>query len=347
MAYWSERLRRQRYGLDSETVRSYLPLDQVLEGMMSLYQELFDLRFTRLPEAHAWHPETQVYAMTDRSNNAPLGAFVLDLHPRTGKYGHAAVFPVRLGKSDPTVTLVCNFPRATASHPSLLSHEETETLFHEFGHLIHALVSAHTPYVAQNGMAVATDFVEAPSQLLEEWTWHPAVLRRISAHRDTSEPMPDELIRKMLAARHHMDANYYLAQAVMALYDLRMHGQPTDVAVKASDIARWYREMELEYRALEVPDDALQAAGWSHLADYDAGYYGYLWSKVYALDLFTRFTDDPLDTAVGTEYRQTILEPGASKPEHELIHAFLGRAGSDAAFLAALGIAGTDIDGAK
>ena len=339
IAYWSERMRQERYTFDAETVRSYFPLDRVLQGMMSLYEELFSLRFTAR-DSTAWHPDAQVFAMTDRASGDVFGTFILDLYPRASKYGHAAVFPIRLSRHDPVAALVCNFPRSTETHPSFISHDEVETLFHEFGHLIHALVSSRAPYASQNGMAVSLDFVETPSQMLEEWTWHPEVLRRISAHRDTGEPIPDDLIKKMLAARHHMDANYFMAQAVLALYDLRMHGPPIHVTVTAEDIARWFREMELQYRAIDMPDDAIQAAGWWHLAGYDAGYYGYLWSKVYALDLFTRFASNPLDASIGAQYRVTVLEQGASKPETELIRSFLGREGSDAAFIAALGISG-------
>ena len=305
---------------------------------MSVYEDLFGLRIVARDDVTTWHPEATVYTMSDRQSGRELGTFILDFFPRPGKYGHAAAFPVHLGLTGSLVVLVCNFTRATDHEPSLLSHDEVETLFHEFGHLVHWLISSGVPHASQNGVAVAMDFVEMPSQMLEEWTWHPRVLRQISARHGSEASLPDDLIAKMLAARHHMDANYYLAQAVMALYDLRMHGQKAGVTVTPSDIARWYREMELEYCAIDMPDDAIQAAGWSHLANYDAGYYGYLWSKVYALDLFTRFAPDPMDPSVGLAYRAAVLEPGASKPEAELIRSFLGREGSNAAFLNTLGI---------
>jgi Zn-dependent oligopeptidase len=164
------------------------------------------------------------------------------------------------------------------------------------------------------------------------------VLKRITRHHETGAVIPDELITKLLASRHHMDANYYLAQAVMALYDFRMHGQPTDAPVEPDQLAAMLRNLEREYRGLAVPDDALKAAGWSHMADYDAAYYGYLWSKVYAKDLFTRFSAEPMDADVGADYRRMLLEPGASAHEVELVRSFLRREPSDDAFLEALGI---------
>jgi Zn-dependent oligopeptidase len=186
--------------------------------------------------------------------------------------------------------------------------------------------------------------VETPSQLFEEWPWHPEVIRRISGHYRTGEPLPDTLLQKLLAARHHLQANFYLNQAVKALYDLRMHSQPTDAVVEPSHLAQWYRDMALHYAGVELPDDSIFVAGWGHMADYDAGYYSYLWSKVYALDMYTKFTANPLDPIIGKEYRKKVLEPGASKPEMELVRAFLGREQSDAAFLTF--IANTDIKGA-
>ena len=342
MGYWSYKLLKERYDVDGELVKEYFPLTRVLEGMFGIYQDILGLTFTPVPDAQLWHPDAKLYEM--RSGQRVIGHFILDLYPRTGKYGHAAAFPTILGResADGTriqgiITLVCNFSKPTPDNPSLVSHAEVETLFHEFGHVCHALLSGGR-WQRQNGFMTALDFVEMPSQLLEEWPWHPDVIQRISAHYKTGEPMPKALQEKLIASRHHMDANYYLDQAVRALYDLRMHVQPTDAVIEPLHLAQWYRDMALQYAAIDLPDDAIIAAGWGHMAGYDAGYYSYLWSKVYALDMYTRFAANPLDPNIGREYREKVLEPGASKPEMDIVTDFLGREPSNAAFLKALKI---------
>ncbi len=341
-SYWSNKLLKERYGLDSEQLKEYFPLAHVLDGMMQIYQEIFDVRFVPVPDAPLWHADAKLYEMRDRGKL--IGHFVLDLYPRSGKYGHAASFSPVLSRNDidgkhttGLMALVCNFPKPTPTNPSLISHIEVETLFHEFGHVCHGLLSS-SGWQHQNGLYTSLDFVEMPSQLLEEWPWAPAVLQRISSHVQTGAPLPHDLQEKLIAARHHMDANYYLDQATKALYDLRIHMQPVTAVIEPTHLAQWHRDMVLQYEAIDLPDDAIFAAGWGHMGDYDAGYYSYLWSKVYALDMFTHFESDPLDASVGREYREKILEPGASKPEADLVRSFLGRDPSDAAFLAALGI---------
>jgi Zn-dependent oligopeptidase len=289
-----------------------------------------------------WHADARLYQVLD--GDRCIGYFALDMHPRKGKYGHAAAFPVVLGRRSQAgstipgfVTLVCNFPKPTSERPSLLTHDEVETFLHEFGHVMHALLSGGR-WQRQNGFGVPQDFVEALSQLFEEWAWDTGVLGRLTAHYKTGEPMPEELRAKMLAARHHMDANFYLKQAVAALYDCTIHSQPVQSVVEAQALADSYRTMKLELEATELPEESEYPAGWGHMADYDGGYYGYLWSKVYALDMYTQFSADPLSAAVGSRYRRAVLEPGASRPELDLVRAFLGREPSDAPFLTALGI---------
>jgi thimet oligopeptidase len=342
LAYWSYKLLKERYDIDGDVVKEYFPLARVLDGMMSIYQGIFGVTFTPVSSASLWHPDARLYEVRD--SERVIGHFILDLHPRQGKYGHAAAFSPILERTNASneriaglVALVCNFPKPTLSNPSLLTHDEVETLFHEFGHICHALLSGGR-WQHQNGLYVAMDFVETPSQLLEEWPWHPQVIQRIGAHYKTGEPMPRELQEKLIASRHHMDARYYLDQAVKALYDLRMHAQPTDTMIEPTHMAQWYHDMALQYEAVDLPDDAIIAAGWGHMASYDAGYYSYLWSKVYALDMYTRFATDPLDPTIGKEYRTNVLEPGASKPEMDIVTGFLGHAPSNAAFLKALGI---------
>lgn len=343
LAYWSNRLRKERYSLDSEEVRQHFPAEHVLEGMMDIYQQVLGLRFQRVTDAKLWHPSAELFGVSDAASGKPLGHFILDLYPRRGKYDHYAAFPLTLaseaGSPHGLMGLVCNFPPPVGELPSLLSHYEVETLFHEFGHVMHALLSAGR-WQRQNGFGVAFDFIEALSQIFEYWAWDPRILRRISKHYRTGLPLSEELIGKMLASRHFMDGNYFNSQAVSALYDLTMHGQPTFAPVSADALARLHHELKLRYEHMELPGDALYAAGWGHMADYDAGYYGYLWSKVYAADMFTRFAADPLSVAAGARYRGRVLEPGATRDELALVRDFLDREPSDAAFLAELGISG-------
>jgi thimet oligopeptidase len=310
--------------------------------MLTLYEDILGLQFHHVPDAELWHPDAKLYEVRD--GDTIVGRFVFDLYPRKGKYGHAAAFPVVLGRIGEDgvrvaglMALVCNFPKTTASNPSLLTHDEVETLLHEFGHIMHALLSGGM-WQRQNGFGAVFDFVEMPSQLFEEWAWNNDVLTRLSSHYKSGEPMPAELQQKLIGARHHMDANFYLQQAIRALFDFRIHnGWPAE-KLNADALAQEYRDMKFEYEAMMIPDSSLFPAGWSHMADYDAGYYSYLWSKVFALDLFTQFAANPLDRSVGARYRAVILEPGSSRPEMDIIREFLGREPSEAPFLAALGI---------
>ncbi len=342
MAYWGHKLLKKRFALDEERVKEYFPVQRVIEGMLALYQEVLGVQFQRCEEVSLWHPDAQLYEMYDGAQL--LGRFALDLYPRKGKYGHAAAFPIILGRqaSDGArvlgfVALVCNFPKPTSEAPSLLAHDEVETILHEFGHVMHALISGGR-WQRQNGFGVALDFVEAMSQLFEEWAWDATILERLSGHYQTGEPMPESLKQALLASRHHMDANGYLQQAVKALYDLRIHSQPQGTSVDAQALADQYRAIKLESEAIELPEESIFPAGWGHMSDYDAGYYGYLWSKVYALDMYTQFAHDPVSVEIGSRYRKEVLEPGAQRIELELVRSFLRREPSDAPFLAALGI---------
>ena len=342
MAYWSHKHLREHYHVDDEQVKEYFPLQHVVASMLAMYQEVLGVQFHRVEGATLWHEDAQLYEVVDGATS--YGHFVFDLYPRRGKYGHAAAFPVTLGRveRDGTrvtgmIALVCNFPQHTAERPSLLSHDEVETLLHEFGHVMHALLSTGT-WQRQNGFGVPLDFVEALSQLFEEWAWDTRVLARLSSHVVSGAFMPEEMQKALIASRRHMVANFYVQQATKALYDLKIHSQPTDALVDVQALADDYRKLQLECEAIEIPESSLFPAGWGHMSDYDAGYYGYLWSKVYALDMYTAFLDDPLDASVGLRYRREVLQPGASHDALALVKSFLQRGPSDTSFLEALGI---------
>lgn len=340
--YWSHRLKTERYALDTEKLSEYFPLERVRAGVEKIYQDLLGVRFVKA-NIPVWHPDVEAYEVRDQSTGELIGHYFLDLYPRPGKYGHAAAFPLTLAHTGgtSTVALVCNFPKPTATTPSLLSvstgPDSVETYLHEFGHVMHGLLSTNR-YQAQNGFGVALDFVEALSQMFEYWFWDSRSLALLSGHYRTGKPLPDELTKKIMASRHHQVASYYLRVATAALFDLRIHSFSPDAPPSADDIAQLHRDMRLEYEHIDLPDDAIYPAGWGHMAGYDAGYYGYLWSKVYAADMFTRFAPDPLSSTVGHEYRAKVLAPGASRPELDLVRDFLGREPSNAAFLDELGV---------
>jgi Zn-dependent oligopeptidase len=332
------------FDLDAERIREYFPLRHVVAQMLSLYQEVLGVTFRAADNASLWHPDTELFEVVSR--DAVIGHFALDLHPRKGKYGHAAAFPITLGRTRRDgsrvtgfVALVCNFPKPTPSAPSLLTHDEVETLLHEFGHVMHTLLSGGR-WQQQNGFMVPLDFVEALSQLFEEWAWDTRVLARLTRHYVTGEPMPEPMRSKLIAARRHLQASELLQLAMKALYDLTIHSQQTDSPVSADNLSVLYRRMKYDIEETPIPDTSLFPAGWGHMADYDAGYYSYLWSKVYAVDMYTQFAPDPVSSVVGDRYRRAVLEPGASRPELSLVRDFLGREPSEAPFLAALGIGG-------
>jgi len=343
--YWSHKLKAERFAFDPEQAKEYFPLATVLKGMFEIYQSLLGVRFEKI-SAEGWHENVEYYAMQDISSGKLLGHFALDLYPRVGKYGHAMAVPVTLGRQthDGGVVpgffvLICNFTQPTPIDPSLMSHDDAgvETLLHEFGHVMHGLLSGRR-WQRQNGFGVAGDFVEALSQIFEYWVWDERSLAKLSGHYQTGQPIPVELLQKLLAARNHQQARGYRVQAVRSLYDLIIHNQQPNTVVSGAHLAKLYRDMRLDYDGVDLPESSLFPAGWSHMADYDARYYGYLWSKVYAADMFTRFTHNPLDPVIGHRYREYVLAPGASCKERDMVQAFLERPSNSDAFLAELGI---------
>ncbi|MBN1893106.1 Zn-dependent oligopeptidase [bacterium] len=341
-AYWSERLLRERYDFDEETVRPYFPLERVLAGMFDVFGEPFRIRY-RTVQADTWDPSVHTVEVADATSGDVYGHILFDLFPRSGKYGYPASLLIR-GSADsdraaePVQSVViCSLTPPLQAVPSLLSLDEIETLFHEFGHALHAVLSPHRR-LSQNAFGVELDFIEMTSQLFEEWAWDARILKRISGHWQTGEPLSDALVKRAIAARGHMRAQTTINQALQAFYDMSIHSMPADTPADSSALARIFNEMVSRYRSIEFPEEAIFPAGWSHLADYDAGYYSYLWSKVHALDVFTVFAPDPLNSKVCRSYRSCVLEPGATAPARRLLKRFLGREPSTNAFMTSLGI---------
>lgn len=336
--YLHNLLAKKQYAFDPLEVQEYFPLDVVLSGMFKIYETLLGVTFEEDTTAPTWHPSVQKFTVT-RSGKV-VSHFYMDLFPREGKYSHAAAFTlitayeVVPGKYQiPFSSIVANFSAPSADRPSLLLHTEVETLFHEFGHIMHqVLTQAHYP--SFSGTGVKTDFVEAPSQMLENWVWDKEMLKMMSSHYlRRGEPLPDGLIDKMLASKNLNQGLHYLRQLSFAMIDLDLHTRAQ------SDSTEVYKNRINQLLGIPVLEGTLPQASFGHLmGGYDAGYYGYLWSEVFAQDMFTRFEKEGLlNPHTGKEYREWILEPGGEKPPLDLIKGFLQREPNSDAFLKSLG----------
>src|SRR5471032_3223296 len=261
----------------------------------------------------------------------------MDLFPREGKYSHAAAFNMVSARQmqdgsyqKPVSAIVANFDKPSADRPSLLNHDEVETIFHEFGHIMHQTLTK-AAYGRFSGANVARDFVEAPSQMLENFVWDPVVLSSLSGHyKDHAKKLPKELLDKMLAARNADVALINLRQLLFGIVDMAYHG-----AHPPSDTTELYSRVSKDVSLIPMTSGTHPEASFGHLmGGYDAGYYGYLWSKVYAQDMFSVFkADGVMSPAVGRRYRTEILEKGSSRDEMDSLKAFLGREPSEDAFL--------------
>ena len=343
--YYQTELKKEKYTVDTEALRVYFPFQRVLDGMFDIYQSIFGLKFAKIIAPYKWIDDLQLYMVTDAASGQPLGMFYLDMFPREGKFNHFAEFGIISGKllpdgkyQRPTVALICNFPPPQKDKPSLLSHQDVETLFHEFGHALHAIVTT-AKYVRFSSTSVPADFVEAPSQMLQNWVWDKKVLDTFAAdYRDPSKKIPAEMISKMKEAKLATVGVYYRRQFAFADIDLTLHdvhpeGQPYDSVGMSNPI--FTRDF------LPVGSDTAFVAFFGHLAGYDAGYYGYAWADSIAADMATVFEGAPngfLDKAAGMKLRKEIYAPGGSRDIDISIHNFLGRDRSIQPYLKTLGI---------
>lgn len=338
--YYDTRLRRERHGVDPNEVAQYFPLESVVEGLFSITGDVFGLDYS-LVEEEAWHPDVQTYAVSDRESGELIGRFHMDLFPREGKYSHAAAFTLVPGRrlpdgsyQTPLSAIVANFTKPSPSRPSLLQHNEVQTLFHEFGHILHQVLT-RAELIRFSGSSTERDFVEAPSQIMEHWTWRPEVLATFARHYETGEPIPTSLVKAMVEARNLNIALSTLRQVQFGVLDMGLHREGAAHA-DLDEIHRRATEVSL----LPFHEGTFFPASFGHmLGGYDAGYYGYLWSEVYGDDMFSRFDREGVtDPAVGADYRRAILEAGGTRDGMDLLLDFLGREPSNEAFLRKLGI---------
>ena len=343
LPYWSNQYKKKYYQVDDDKIKEYFPADKVISGMFEVFGNLFGITFTQA-DLPVWHPEVVVYQIKDKKTGELISNFYLDLFPRDGKYTHAATwsFVDRFELPDghmqtPSVVIAANFTPAGKGMPSLLEHSEVETLFHEFGHVLQ-MSMATSKYATLTGDNVAWDYIEAHSQLLENWAWQPQVLKKISAHYKTGETLPDGLISSLVKSKNVGVAVAFLRQNFLGQYDLALH-----TAAKRVDSTKLYAQMMHNISGIPMTKGTYPQASFGHIMSltdpYDVGYYVYAWSLVIAQDIFSRFEDEGLFNAeLGAKLRKYIYTPGTVYDENEMVEKFLGRPYNDKAFLKSLGI---------
>lgn len=345
--YYANQLKKEKYTVDAEALRVFFTYEKSLAGMFRVYETIFAIRIAGVAGAFPkWHDDVKLYSVTDIATGEPLGALYLDMFPRDGKYNHFAQFPITPGKrladgryQRPVAALICNFPPPQKDRPSLLSHDEVETLFHEFGHAMHTLLT-RAAYARFSGTSVPGDFVEAPSQMLENWIWDKQVLDSFAAdYRDPSKKIPAETIGKLKAAKLATIGAHYRRQLSFGLLDMALHAR-TNSAEKIDCVK--ITNPILSDTFLPVIEGTAFIANFGHMAGgYDASYYGYAWADAIAQDLATEFEKAPkryFDTAAGRRLRDEIYAPGGSRDVNESIERFLGRAWTQEPFLRYIGV---------
>jgi thimet oligopeptidase len=320
---WLENLvKKEVYEVDAGETRCYFPYARVLAGLLEITAEIFDLRYVAVPDATRWHGSVQVYDVV--RGDTKLGRIYLDMHPREGKYKHAAQFPLKDGVRGvqlPEGVLVCNFSDP-ADGPALLEHEDVVTMFHEFGHLMHHILGGHQPWITQSGVATEWDFVEAPSQMFEEWAWSGGTLARFARHYQTGEVIPPELVEKMRRADKFGLGTATVQQIFYASISLGFHRADPDALDQLAEVQR----LQQRYTPFAYVPGTRFHASFGHLVGYSAMYYTYQWSLVIAKDLLTPFEASGLMAKEVTfAYRDKVLVPGGSRDAIELVRDFLGR----------------------
>jgi Zn-dependent oligopeptidase len=322
ISYYGRLIRKRDYDFDPQALRPYFAFDNVEKGVLSVTSKMFGVTYKKV-NVPVWDPSVEAYEVYDGSKL--LGRFFFDLHPRPGKYNHAAKFGIRQGAAGiqvPEAALVCNFAGGKPGDPGLMELSDVETFFHEFGHLLHGIFGGQGRWEPVSGTATERDFVEAPSQLLEEWPQDVKVLQTFAKHYQTGQPIPADLVEKMRRADSFGRAMSYATQTFFSAISLNLYNRPasevnTDAIVAAA---------EPRYTPVPSMPGTHMQCSFGHLDGYSAVYYTYEWSLVIAKDLFSKFDkSNLLDTAIAKRYRDEVLRPGGSRPARESVHAFLGR----------------------
>ena len=329
--FWEEQYRRAHYDFDSQSVRPYFPYEQVEAGILATAGKLFRVRFERSKDAPVWDAAVKAFDVLDDDSASKhkgeiVGRIYLDMHPREGKskwFSECSLVGGVLGEQVPEASLVCNFPQPKDSDPGLLQYSDVVTYFHEFGHLMHEVLGGRQRWAGQSGIATEGDFVEVPSQMLEEFFEDADLLRTFAKHYETGEPIPYETVTRMTKASAHGRALSTLTQVMYATYSMETH----DRRAAKLDLDVLLREGYDRFSRYEFVDGNRMYAAFTHLVGYTSNYYTYLYDKVMALEFFAEFAKDKdvLAGETAMRYRRQVLEPGGSKPARDLVQAFLGR----------------------
>lgn len=346
LRYVSSQYKKKYLALDDEKLKEYFPVQKTIDELLSIYEQFLSIEFKQEPLTGLWHPDARYVAVYTKKDAAGkqtlLGHLILDLHPRPNKYGHACMsdlVPAVREKNGtyhpPVILVIANFPKPTAAQPGLLRYNDVTTFFHEFGHAMHGLFGA-TQMAGYSGTNVATDFVEMPSQMLEEWMYDPAILKKMSAHYKTGEPLDDATIAKIREVKQFGTGFFVQRQSALALLSLACFaaGEQKDPTHLRKEIfGRLFKD-----DIMQDPDDHFEAS-FGHLSGYGAKYYSYLWSKVFALDMFEHIQKfGLLNPEIGKHYIDTVISKGGSVEPEEILVNFLGREPNMDAFLKDLGL---------
>lgn len=351
VTYYSEKLKQAKYAVSDEQLRPYFPETKVVPGLFNVLNRLFGLTVTERTDVDVWHPDVRFYDITD-SQGELRGSFYLDLYARSQKRGGAwmddcqgrRILPDGSVQS-PVAYLTCNFNKPVGGKPALFTHDEVVTLFHEFGHGLHHMLTKVDAAAVAGINGVAWDAVELPSQFLENWCWAPEALAIIAGHYQTGEPLPDEMLRKMLAAKNFQSALFIVRQLEFALFDMRLHSEYHGSApnTDGNGVQQLLDEVRSQVSVIVPPRFNRFQHGFGHIfaGGYGAGYYSYLWAEVLSSDAFSRFeAEGVFNPQTGQDFLQWVLERGGSAEPMELFKGFRGREPSNEAFLRHMGIAG-------
>lgn len=339
MAYVQNMYKKTHYNLDEQKIAEYFPMEKTVEELLDIYRQFFSIDFEKVPATGLWHEDVTVVRVLSDGNI--IGTLMLDLYPRPNKYSHAAHTTIVPGTYKPDGTLIpdvsiviANFSKPTETKPSLLKRSEVETFFHEFGHALHAILGA-TEIASLSGTHTKTDFVELPSQMLEEWLVDKEMLKKVSGHYLTGQPLPDDIIDTIIELKNLTSGYFVTRQTYLASMALSYFGQGEKK--DPHTIMQGLHSKIMRHSAFS-PDNHFYAS-FGHLTGYGAKYYGYLWSKVFALDIFATIKKHGLlNPEIGRKYVTEVLSKGGAQDPNELLYNFLGRAPNSQAFFEEMGL---------
>lgn len=320
-SYWQEQVRRSDFDFDSQSVRPYFPYDRVQQGVLDIASRLFHVSIRPVNDASTWDASVTTWDVFDGERK--LGRFYLDMHPRAGKDKWFSMFPIldgKLGQQLPEAALVCNFPERKADDPGLMEYGDVIVFFHEFGHLMHWIFQGQQRWAGAWGM-MESDFVEAPSQMLEEWMHDPTVLETFARHYKTNQPIPLDTVRRMNRADAFGRGLWARGQLAFTAISFQLHNS----AVSAQALDRTYHAIWGRYLPYQALESDHRIASFGHLVGYSSGYYTYLWDKVIAEDFFSQFRGTLLGGDTAIRYRKIVLEGTGTMPANDLVRNFMGR----------------------